>query len=67
MIYRWGDGGSFETPMVLDEEEDKEKSPPAPLTRVPVGPMEPPRRHRFRAFGARLENVPDYVYRNLFR
>ena len=42
--------GSVENPIVLDEEEHKEKAP---------------RLQRRRAFGARMENVPDYVFRNL--
>ena len=56
--------GSVENPIVLDEEEDKENS--APTTPESVRPTEPPRLLRSRAFGARIENVPDYVYRNLF-
>ena len=57
--------GSVENPIVLDEEEDKENAPP-PTTPESVRPTEPPRLQRSRAFGARIENVPDYVYRNLF-
>ena len=57
--------GSVENPIVLDEEEDKENAPP-PTTPESVRPTEPPRLQRRRAFGARLENVPDYVFRNLF-
>ena len=57
--------GSVENPILLDdEEEDKENA--APTTPESVRPTEPPRLLRSRAFGARLENVPDYVYRNLF-
>ena len=58
--------GSVENPNVLDEEEDKENS--APTTTAPVSerPPELPRLLRSRAFGARMENVPDYVYRKLF-
>ena len=58
--------GSVENPIVLDEEEDKENAPPAPSTLESVRPTEPPRLLRSRAFGARIENVPDFVYRNLF-
>ena len=58
--------GSVENPIVLDEEEDKENAPP-PATPVPVRPMEPPRLQRSHAFGARRENVPDYLYRNFFQ
>ena len=57
--------GSVENPIVLDEEEDKENAPPT--TPVSERPTEPPRLLRSRAFGARIENVPDYVYRNLFQ
>ena len=59
--------GSVENPIVLDEEEDKEKTPPPPTTTPEsVRPTEPPRLQRSRAFGARMENVPDCVFRNLF-
>ena len=55
--------GSVENPFVLDEEEDKENAPTTPES---VRPTEPPRLQRSCAFGARIENVPYYVYRNLF-
>ena len=58
--------GSVENPIVLDEEEDKENVPP-PTTAESVRPTEPPRLQRSRAFGTRKENVPDYVFRNLFQ
>ena len=51
-------GGSVEDPIVLDENQDKEKSPPAPSTPEFA---EPPRLQRSRPFGARIENVHDYV------
>ena len=54
--------GSVENPILLNEEQDKENVP----TPVSERPTEPPRLLRSRAFGARIENVPDYVYRNLF-
>ena len=57
--------GLVENPIVLDEEEDKENAPP-PSTPESVRPTEPPRLRRSRAFGPRTENVPDYVYGNLF-
>ena len=57
--------GSVENPIVLDEEEDKETAPPT--TPASERPTETPRLLRSRAFGARMENVPDYVYRNLFQ
>ena len=56
---------SVENPIVLDEEEDKENAPP-PTTPESVRPTEPPRLQRSRAFGTRKENVPEYVFRNLF-
>ena len=56
---------SVENPIVLDEEEDKENAPPT--TPMSERPTEPPKLLRSRAFGARIENVPDYVYRNLFQ
>ena len=56
--------GSVEIPIVLYEEEDKENAPPS--TPESLRPTEPPRLQRSRAFGARMENVPDYVFRNLF-
>ena len=58
--------GSVENPIVLDEEEDKENAPPT-TTPESVRPNEPPKLLRSRAFGARIENVPDYIYRNLFQ
>ena len=57
--------GSVENPIVLDEEEDKENAP-RPLTPESLRPTEPLRLQRCRAFGARMENEPGYVYRNLF-
>ena len=58
--------GSVENPIVLDEEEDKDNAPPL-ITPESVRPTEPPRLQRSRAFGASIENVPDYVFRNLFQ
>ena len=55
--------GSVENPIVLEEEEDKENVPTTPQS---ARPNEPHRLQRSRAFGARIENVPDYVYRKLF-
>ena len=59
--------GSVENPIVLDEEQDKENAPPPPTTPESVRPTEPPRLQRSQPFGARNENVPDYVFRNLFQ
>ena len=60
--------GSVENPIVLDKEEDKEKAPPPPPPSTPesVRPTEPRRLQKSRAFGARMEIVPDFVFRNLF-
>ena len=58
--------GSVETPIVLDEEENKENTPPPSTTPESVRPTEPPRLQRNRAFGARMENIPDYVLRKLY-
>ena len=58
--------GSVENPIVLDDEKDKENAPPPPTTHESVRPTEPPMLQRKRAFGARTENVPDYVFRKLF-
>ena len=56
---------SVENPIVMDEKEDKENAPPS--TPESVRHTEPPRLHRSRAFGTRTENVPDYVFKNLFQ
>ena len=57
--------GSVQNPIVLDEEQDKKNA--SPTTPVSERPTEPPRLPRSGAFGARIENVPEYVYRNLFQ
>ena len=57
--------GSVENSIELVEEQDKENAPPK--TPVSEHPTEPPRLLRNSAFGAGIENVPDYVYRNLFQ
>ena len=59
-------GGPVENPIALDEEQDKENAPP-PTTPESVRPTELPRLLKSRPFGTRIENVPDYVYRNLFQ
>ena len=60
-------GGSAENPILLDEEKDKENSPPTKTTPVSERPTRPPALLKSRPFGTRIENVPDYVYRNLFQ
>ena len=57
--------GSVENPIVLDEEEDKENAPSSRPESVRV--TEPPKLQRSRAFGARIEFVPDYIFRSLFQ
>ena len=57
------EGSSVENPIELDEEEDKEKAPPPSIPES----AEPPRLQRSRAFGARVEKVPDYAFRKLFQ
>ena len=59
---------SVENPIVLDEEGDKENAPPpAPSPPVSVRPTQPPTLQRSRASGARIEKVPEYVFRNLYQ
>ena len=55
--------GSVANPIMLDEEQEKENAPTTPES---VRPNELPRLQRSRAFGTRIENVPDYVYRFFF-
>ena len=59
--------GSVENPIFLDEEEDMDNAAPPPSTPESVRPTELPRLQQSRAFGARMENVPDYVFGNLFQ
>ena len=51
--------GSVENPIVLDEEEGKENSPPAPSTPESVRPTESPRLQRSCPFETRIEKAPD--------
>ena len=59
-------GDSTENPILLDEEADKENSPPL-TTPASERPTRPSAFLRSSPFGTRIENVPDYVYRNLFQ
>ena len=61
------EGSTATNPIIVDDEEDKENSAPTTTTPESERPTEPPRLLRSRPFGTRLENVPDSVYRNLFR
>ena len=61
-------------PVTVDDEEDKENSAPTTTTTTTTTttpeserPTEPPRLLRSRPFRTRLENVPESVYRTLFR
>ena len=56
---------SVENLIVLDEEEDKENAHPS--TSESVRLTEPPKLQRSRAYGARMENVLEYVVRSLFQ
>ena len=58
--------GLVESPIVLAGEEDKENAL-TPITPESVRPTEPPTLQRSRVFGARIRNVPDYVFRKLFQ
>ena len=62
------EGSTAANPIIVDDEEDKENSAPT-TTPTPESecPTEPPRLLRSRPFGNRLENVPEAVYRTLFR
>ena len=57
-------GGSAENPILLDEEDNKENLP-QPTT--PVSERVPTALLRNRLFGTRRENVPNFVYKNLFQ
>ena len=57
--------GSVKNSILLDEKEDKENAPP-PTTPQSLRPTESPRLQKSSAFGAGMENVPDYRFRNLF-
>ena len=58
-------GGSAGNLILLDEKEDKVKSPlTTPFTERP---MRPPALLRSCSFGTRIENVSDHVYRKLFQ
>ena len=61
------EGSTAANPIIVDDEEDKENSAPTTSTPESGRPNEPPRSLRSRPFGTRLENVPEYVYRTLFR
>ena len=60
-------GSTAEKPILIDEEQYKEISPPPhPTTPVSERPTQPPLMSRSRHFGTRIENISDFVWRNLF-
>ena len=61
------EGSTAANPIIVDDEEDKENSAPTTTTPESERPTEPPRLQGSRPFGTWLENVPDSVYRTLFR
>ena len=62
------EGSTAASPIMVDDEEEKENSAPTTTaTPEPERPTEPPRLLRSRPFVTRLENVPESVYRTLFR
>ena len=61
------EGSTTANPILVDDEEDKENSAPTTSTPESERLTEPPRILRSRLFGTRLENVPEFVYRTLFR
>ena len=61
------EGSTAANPRIVDDEEDKENSAPTTTTPESERPTEPPRILISHPFCTRLENVPDSVYRTLFR
>ena len=59
-------GSMAENPILIDEEKDKNSSALHPTTPVSERPTRLLLLRRSRPFGTRIENVADYVYRNLF-
>ena len=61
------EGSTAANPIMVDHEEDKENSAPTTTTPESERPTAPLRLVRSRPFGTPLENVPDSLYRTLFR
>ena len=61
-------GSMAETPILIDEQDKENSTPPPPHSTIPVSerPIQPPVLMRSRPFATRSEKVPDYVQRNLF-
>ena len=60
-------GSTAANTKIVDGEEDKENSASTTTTPESERPTKPTRLLRSRPFETRLENVPDSVYRTLFR
>ena len=60
------EGSTAAKPIIVDDEEDKEKSGPT-ATPESQRPTDHPRLLRSHPFGTRLEKVPESVYKTLFR
>ena len=54
-------GSMPEKPILIEEEQDKENSPPLPVTPVSEKPTFSTDLVRSRPFGLRFEKIPDYV------
>ena len=61
------EGSTAANPIIVDDEEDKESSAPTTSTPETDRPTEPPRLLRIPPFWTRPKNVPESVYRTLFR
>ena len=59
-----GEGKSSANPIVLDEEKEKQNSPP--ITPLSERVTEPPRLLRSRSFVRQIKNVTESVYRTSF-
>ena len=59
-------GSMPENPNQIDKEQDKEDFLLHPTAPISERPTQPPVLMRSRAFGTKIENVPDCVYRKSF-
>ena len=59
-------GSLAENPILNDEEQDKEDSPPLPTTPVSKRAIQRPALMRSCPIGTRIENIPGYAHRKLF-
>ena len=58
-------GSKAENPILIDEEHDRENSPPHPTTPVSERPNQPPMLMRNRPFERRIESVAEHFYGKL--